>query len=301
MLTQRSLIGSFVLFLVSAVVSSGQEVKKPADKVEFEVQAFRDIVYFDGKDADPEKHKLDLFVPKDLKNFPVLFFIHGGAWTSGDRKLYGSVGRVFAKNGIGTVVISYRLSPKVQHPAHIQDVARAFAWTHKNIGTYGGRADQIFVTGQSAGGHLAALLATDETYLKAHQLSIKQIKAVMPISGVYQIRPGFMEKVMGDDPMIAQNASPTRHVSGQEPPFLILYADGDFRGCGKMSEELDACLRDKKVDSTCVEIKDRNHISIMFRLMLSDTDSTTLAMRDFIVKHTIQTEQKAEIQGTSPK
>src|SRR5437773_2522251 len=80
---------------------------------------------------------------------------------------------------------------------NIEDVARAFAWTHKNISSYGGRADQIYVTGQSAGGHLAALLATNERYLKAEKLSLKDIKGVMPMSGVYVFRGGRMERVLG--------------------------------------------------------------------------------------------------------
>ena len=195
------------------------------------------------------------------------------------------VGRVFAKNGVGTVVISYRLSPQVQHPGHIEDVARAFAWTHKNIGKHGGRADQIFVTGQSAGGHLAALLATNAEYLKAEELSLKDIKGVMPMSGIYTFRPGRMERVIGKGKEAADSASPLNHVSGKEPPFVILYAEKDFRGCDKMSKDLCAALQKNKVQAECVEIKDRNHVSIMFLLMLSEADPATQTLLTFIAKH----------------
>jgi acetyl esterase/lipase len=85
------------------------------------------------------------------------------------------------------VSINYRLSPGVKHPEHVRDVARAFAWTHAHIGEYGGNKEQIFVSGHSAGGHLASLLATDATYLKAHGLSAKDIRGVIPVSGVYVI------------------------------------------------------------------------------------------------------------------
>jgi acetyl esterase/lipase len=183
-------------------LTAAPEKDTPAVKVggDFEVEAVKDVAYYEGDGADPKKHKLDLFLPKGHKDFPVLFFVHGGGWVMGDRKMYGRVGEVFAKNGVGTAVISYRLTPQVQHPGHVEDVARAFAWTHKNIGKYGGRADQIFVTGQSAGGHLTALLATDETYLKAHKLSLKDIKGAMPISGVYTIPPVLMERIFGKVP-----------------------------------------------------------------------------------------------------
>src|SRR5438132_1420307 len=145
--------------------------KKPApNPVDAAVEVIKDQPYRTDKDADAVKHKLDLYLPNGKKDFPVLFFVHGGAWKSGDRRIYGRLGNLFAKQGIGTVIISYRLSPKVQHPAHIQDVGKAFAWTHANIAKHGGRADQIFVCGHSAGGHLVALLATDESYLKAEKL-----------------------------------------------------------------------------------------------------------------------------------
>ena len=96
---------------------------------EQEVVVVNDIAYYEGPDADAKKHKLDVYTPKGLKDFPVVFFIHGGTWSSGDRKMYGNMGQMFARQGIGVVVISYRLSPAVTHPAHIEDVARAFAWT----------------------------------------------------------------------------------------------------------------------------------------------------------------------------
>src|SRR5262245_18121268 len=154
-----------LLFVPQAPTGEG---KPAADKGgKYEVQVVSNLAYYDGKDADEVRHKLDLYMPKGKKDFPVLIFVHGGAWSMGTKDLYGPLGKVFAKNGIGTVVINYRLSPKVQHPAHVQDVARAFAWTHKNIAKHGGNPDQIFISGHSAGGHLVALLATDESHLKA--------------------------------------------------------------------------------------------------------------------------------------
>ena len=251
----------------------------------FEVETVKDIAYVEGPDADSKKHKLDLFLPKGHKDYPVLFFIHGGAWASGDRKLYGSLGNVFAKNGVGAVLISYRLTPQVQHPGHIEDVARAFAWTHKNIAKYGGRPDQIFVTGHSAGGHLAALLATNEQYLKAEKLSLKDIKGAMPMSGIYIFLEGRMEKVIGKGPEAAASASPIKHVTSEAPPFLIPYADKDFAGCATMSKDFCAALEKKKVEAACLEVKDRNHITVIVRAGSSEADPLTQALLEFIAKH----------------
>src|SRR5262249_5527821 len=102
------------------------------------VDEFKNIAYRDDKDADPIKHRLDLYVPKGQRNFPVVFFVHGGGWHSGSKELYAGLGQMFARNGIGAVVINYRLTPKVQWPTHVEDVATAFAWTRNNIGRNGG-------------------------------------------------------------------------------------------------------------------------------------------------------------------
>src|SRR5206468_9748775 len=125
---------------------------KPAAKT-FEVEVVADIDYYKGNDADKIKHKLDLYLPKGQKDFPVLFFVHGGAWRSGAKNFFGvysSIGKFYARRGIGTVVTNYRLSPKVTHPEHIKDVARAFAWTSKNISKYGGDPTALFPCGHSA-------------------------------------------------------------------------------------------------------------------------------------------------------
>jgi acetyl esterase/lipase len=249
-----------------------------------EVEAIKDVAYYDGKDADPVKHRLDLYLPKGRKDFPVLFFVHGGAWKSGDKKTYAPLGEVFARQGLGTVIINYRLSPAVKHPAHIEDVARAFAWTHAHIASYGGRADEIFAGGHSAGGHLVALLATDEKYLQAEHLALGDIKAVIAISGVYLIVPPLFSSVFGKDVATYKEASPLEHVKAGEPPFLILYGDRDFPTCDVFSKRMAEALTDAKCAASTLEIKDRDHISIIKR-MLNDGDPAAHAIVEFVGKH----------------
>jgi acetyl esterase/lipase len=165
-----------------------------------EVRELHDLAYYRGKDADWVRHRLDLFVPKGQKDFPVVMLAHGGAWMIGDKScvgLYSDVGRFLARQGIGAALINYRLAPWVQHPEQIKDVARAFAWLYEHVADYGGDPDRLFVAGHSAGGHLVSLLATDETYLKAHGLSSRDIKGVIALSGVYHIPPGNLYVTVG--------------------------------------------------------------------------------------------------------
>jgi acetyl esterase/lipase len=249
-----------------------------------EVETVKDVAYYDGPDADPVKHRLDLYLPKGRKDFPVLFFVHGGAWKSGDKKIYAPLGEVFARQGLGTVIINYRLSPGVKHPAQVQDVAKAFAWAHANVGRYGGRADEVFACGHSAGGHLVSLLATDDGYLKAEKLALADVKAVVSISGVYLIVPPLFSATFGKDVAGYKDASPLEHVKGNHPPFLILYGDRDFPTCDVFSERMCEALTEAKCEACTLKVKDRDHISIIKR-MLDEGDPTANSIVDFIARH----------------
>jgi acetyl esterase/lipase len=286
----RSLITSLLVLLLMVLASPAGRTEEPAAVVKvggrYAVEVVRDVAYHDGPDADPAKHKLDLYRPKGRNACPVLFFVHGGAWRSGDKQLYGALGHTFARNGIVTVIISYRLSPQVRHPAHIQDVARAFAWTQRNIARYGGRADQIFAAGHSAGGHLVALLATDESYLKTEKLSPRDIKGVIALSGIYVIQPvRMLRSVFGEDADVCRRASPLTHVGRDHPPFLIVYAEKDFPTCDKMSEQFCEALQRSRVEARSLRVGDRDHISIIVFAAIDETDPVTQAMLEFIAKH----------------
>jgi acetyl esterase/lipase len=268
------LLVALVLFTAGLV---GAEEKKPL----YEVEVVKDIAYNPASDADAERHKLDLYLPKGAKDYPVFFFIHGGAWRGGKKDLYGPIGKTFAAQGIAFVATNYRLSPKVKHPAHIEDVAQAFAWVVGNLGKRGANLKQVFVSGHSAGGHLAALLATDESYLKTHKLSLSEIRAVVPISGVYIVGGERLASVFGED---GKKASPLTHVKGKLPPFLVLYADKEMAGLGKQAEAFGAAMKKASCDVEVKVIKDRDHISIIRNAAKADDEMTT-AIVAFIKKH----------------
>ncbi len=268
--------------LLARPARAADEAKAPKTGGNYEVEVHKDIPYVEGKDAD-ERQKLDLYLPKGAKDFPTLFFIHGGGWTGGSRSGFDRIGRTFARNGVAFVSTGYRLSPKVKHPAHIEDVAKGFAWTVAHIAQYGGNPGAIFVSGHSAGGHLCALLATDDDYLKAEKLSPSNIKGVIPVSGVFVISPR-MKNVFGDDAEVCKKASPQTHVREGLPPFLIVYADNDLGNLGKQAEAFAPALKEHKVEATLVKGKDRNHGTIMMKMAAED-DPATQAVLEFIAGH----------------
>ena len=191
----------------------------------------------------------------------------------------------------------------MKHPEHIKDVARAYAWTHNNIAEYGGDPNQMYIAGHSAGGHLAALLATDEQYLKAEGLSRKDIRGVIAISGVYRIpdkleflwetndygikldiKTNPFDFVFPKDPKGREAASPIAHVGPGLPPFLIAYADSDLPLLPDMAVDFTKALRNNKCDVELMKFEDRTHNNIAFKATSID-DPLGKAMLDFVRMH----------------
>jgi dipeptidyl aminopeptidase/acylaminoacyl peptidase len=264
----------------------GPAAAAAADSARYEVVTHRNLVYNPAKNADNEKHKLDLYVPKGAKDYPVMMFVHGGAWKSGNKELYAALGETFAGQGIGTAIINYRLSGAkrtTKHPDHIQDVAKAFAWVKENAGKHGGSKDKLFVSGHSAGGHLVALLAMDETYLKAEKCSARDIRGVVAVSGVYTISPLVLGTIFGKDDEVCKAASPVTHVKGNHPPFLIAYGNKDFPFMDIMAEDFGKKLKEAKCDATVMKLE-RDHFSIIIQMAGKADDQLTKAMVEFMTK-----------------
>ncbi len=122
----------------------------------------RDLVVTANVPYGPEpRHRLDVWrTREDLEGAPVIFYIHGGAWTFGDKREQGRpMLHEFCARGWVAVAANYRLAPRHPWPAQIEDVTRTLAWIKREISAYGGDPDRVVVAGGSAGGHLAALLA----------------------------------------------------------------------------------------------------------------------------------------------
>jgi acetyl esterase/lipase len=258
-----------------------------AEPAKQEVEVHKDIAYRTDAEADKTRHKLDVYVPKGKKDFPVLFFVHGGAWQLGSKETFADPAKQFAEHGIGVVCPNYRLSPKVQHPAHVEDVAKAFAWAVDGVGKYGGDATKIVIGGHSAGGHLAALLATNEAYLKAEKKKLTDVRGVVGVSGVYLIdhRVELLHKAFTDDEKACKAASPLEHVAADRPPMLLAYAEKDYLGLPAGAEAFAKALAKAKNEATAKEFKGRDHISIMTDMKKAD-DPLFVAAKEFVFKVT---------------
>lgn len=277
------------LRLAIPLAGRAAELPKASDEG---ISVRKDVVYYEGLPADRERHQLDLYLPTEKdgtvhKGYPLLLFIHGGAWVFGNKNLYGPLAQNFCRAGIGVAVANYRLSPGVQHPEHEKDVARAFAWLVHHAGELGADPNRLFVSGHSAGAHLVALLALDPRYLKAEGLTPHSIRGVIGISGPYIMGPAGFEKVFGNDPAKRADAFPLNHIKDvparELPRFLILSADRDYPGLPACARLLEEGLRKEGVSEERHEIAERDHISIIVKTAQPD-DPTAKYVIDFVKK-----------------
>lgn len=126
-----------------------------------------------------ERCKLDVYYPEGRKNFKTVIWFHGGALEGGNKFIPDEL----KGQGIAVVAPNYRLSPRSKCPDYISDAAAAVAWTVEHIGGYGGNASEIYISGHSAGGYLAMMLALDKSYLAEYGIDADSIKGYIPIGG----------------------------------------------------------------------------------------------------------------------
>jgi predicted esterase len=141
------------------------------------------ILYRDSEAEKTDKYisercRLDLYYP-ETKGFTTVVWFHGGGITSGNK----FIPEKLKQQGIAVVAVNYRLSPKVNCPAYIEDAAAAVAWTFKNIKNYGGDPSKIVVSGHSAGGYLTTMVGLDKKWLARYKIDANNIAMLIPFSG----------------------------------------------------------------------------------------------------------------------
>jgi len=239
----------------------------------------KDVKYREGEGADA-RHVLDLYMPKGKKDVPVIVFVHGGMWTMFDKRHGKAVARGVSLSEYGVVSINYRLASfmgdKARHPDFVEDGAAAVAWVYKNIAKHGGDPKKIFLSGHSAGGHIAGLVAYDPQFLAKHDLkNTEVVRGFIGISGAYDIPSADdpdptiagMANMVGyafeADAEARKKASPSNHADAGDPPALLLYAETEMFKLDMSTASMDAKLSAAKVARAKRMIAARTHQSIL--------------------------------------
>jgi arylformamidase len=253
--------------------------------------------------ADPahERQVLDIYAPDGAKNLPVVFWIHGGGWVTGDKTEVQIKPRVFADRGFVFVSTNYRLLPDVEMGELIRDVAKSLGWVHKNIASHGGDPQRIFVMGHSAGAQLAALLCIDDRYLKEAGIPFDVLKGCVPVDGdtydlpaiimtaetrqtVHRLPlPTFGHRVkFGNDPEKHVDFSAVTHVAKGKgiPPFLILHVAG-HPDVTAQANRLGTVLEGADIPAKVFGAKETTHNKLNADLGRSD-DAATEELFEFL-------------------
>lgn len=143
--------------------------------------------------AAHERQVLDIYAAGDARGQPVVVWIHGGGWVTGDKSQVQVKPKFFVERGFVFVSTNYRLLPHVPMETIVQDVAQAVGWVHQHIQEHGGDPTRILVMGHSAGAQLAALICTDQRYLQAHQVPQAVIRGCVPVDGDTYDIPAIIE------------------------------------------------------------------------------------------------------------
>jgi acetyl esterase/lipase len=257
-------------------------------------QVHRDLAYVEPKNA---RQMLDVYAPAEGTNRPVIFWIHGGGWQKGDKSEMHAKPQAFVEKGFVFATTNYRFIPHVTMQQIAGDVAKSIRWVHDHARQYGGDPQTIFVMGWSAGAQLAALICTDDRYLKAEGLSLASIKGCVPVDAdtfypALQIdtvaarydakrassyRTKFPE---GND----RELSSVLHVAKDKgiPPFLILHIAGSPEsGTAIQALVLANALQVAGVPVQVVAAEGKTHNTLNSDLGLPD-DKPTKAVFDFV-------------------
>lgn len=222
--------------------------------------------------------QLDVYAPRKIKTpRKVLVFVHGGNWVHGKKSIYPFFGKGMARKGVIGVVINYRLSPVTDYEGMATDVAEAVKWVKDNAGTFGGNPDSIYISGHSAGGQLAALVATDNSYFE--KLDMKN-----PIKGTVLIdafgldmyhyfslskseKDTMYRRVFSNDPATWKKASPAYHLSKGMPPFIIFMGGKTYPVIKQMNEEFYTAVAKYQPATPFITVKRKRHVSMIFQFI----------------------------------
>ena len=180
----------------------------------------------------PDKHqRIEVIVPDQPapRPRPVVVFIHGGSWNSGDPRDYRFIGRTLAREGYVVVVPGYRLGDAGRFPHMIEDGAAAVAWTRDHVAQYGGDTGQVVLMGHSAGAYNIMMLALERQWLGRAGVPDGFIKGVIGLSGPYDFYPFTSDSArhafgQAPDPALTQ---PIHFVRGDAPHMLLITGDAD--------------------------------------------------------------------------
>lgn len=275
----RRIFMVFCLVMGSAALCAQDKPPRPKARgaIPEGVVVEKDVEYGKGGDVPL---KLDIYRPEKAaeKPVPALIHIHGGGWRGGDKKDGGPFLAWFVQKGYVVFNINYRLSGVAPFPAAVEDCKCAVRWVRANAAKYGVNPDKIGAFGSSAGGHLSLMvgLADEKAGLEGkggNEGVSSRVQAVVDWFGPADLtvgddkfengRGGAVARFLGGEMKgreeLYKQASPVTHITGDDPPVLVIHGDRDAVVPYSQSEELFEKLGQGKVESLLIHVENAGH------------------------------------------
>ena len=222
--------------------------------------------------------RLDVYRPETGAGHPVIVYVYGGSWTSGNKELYAPAAQRLQPAGFVLVIPDYTLHPRAGYPRQTEEIAAALAWTFEHISEYGGDPRRVVLVTQSAGAQISGLALLEPRWLAAYGHSARDVLGFVGISGVYDFEAlvayhrtngrarALLQAVLGSEEL-AGAASPIRYVSPQTPPALLIHGDADTTVPIEVGRQFHERLLAVGVPSEFVTYPGAGHADILFRAL----------------------------------
>lgn len=210
---------------------------------------------------------LDIF-PTGQANAPVHIFLHGGFWRSLSAKDYAVIATPLRARGVMAVLVNYALCPAVTLDEIVAQCRRAVAWGSRNIGSFGGDSGNMTISGHSAGGHLAMMVAEPD-WPRAEGLSQHPVRGACAVSGLFDLAPfahSWLQPVLRLDAGMIERNSPLRRGSIPACPVILAVGGAESEGFRRQMDAYAAFLSGKNAQVTALTEQGCNHMTIMDEL-----------------------------------
>ena len=235
---------------------------------------YKDISY--TKNHKGEDVKLNIFTPKNIKdkNLPVLIYVYGGNWNTGNKDKYHLLGRNFARKNMTVVIPDYTLSPNEDVDEMTKEIAAAIQFTKQNAAKYHGDPERIFISGHSAGGQLATSAVMNPKY----GIPEKTIAGIILIDAAGIDMKNYLEKypptaednydaTWSKDPEKWKQASSIYFINEKTPPFLIYVGEKTYPSIKVANENFLKVLKPLQPDVKPIMLN-KKHVPMILQYFL---------------------------------